>query len=63
MSRKRGKRGYIRILEPVRCPECGEPMKKVAGMTIVFHCEPCEQDWRIHKLRKENTPDLEQEET
>ena len=49
MSKKR--RGYVRILEPVRCPECGEPMKKVFGMKIVFHCEPCDQDWRIHKLR------------
>ena len=51
VNRKR--RGYVRILEPVRCPECGEPMKKGKGKKIVFHCEPCDQDWRIHKLRKE----------
>ena len=61
MSKKR--HGYVRILEPVRCPECGEPMKKVAGMKIVYHCEPCDQDWRIHKLRKDNAPDWEHKET
>ena len=52
MPKNLGKRGYVRILEPVRCPECGEPMRKVFYMRIVYHCEPCDQDWRIHKLRK-----------